>query len=70
MHATNERRTILSKAEQSALYELPDFDHAQRLEYLILTDTERALAFGHPHLSAQVYCLLQIGYFKADIPRI
>lgn len=65
MHATNERLTVLSEAEQFALYGLPDFDYAQRLEYLTLTDTERALATNRPHLSARVYCTLQIGYFKA-----
>jgi hypothetical protein len=34
MRSTNERLTILSEAEQAALYELPDFDGAQRLTYL------------------------------------
>ena len=65
MHATNERLTILSEAEQSALYELPDFDQDQRLEYFTLTDTELALILSRPHLSARVYCTLQVGYFKA-----
>ncbi|WP_235857285.1 DUF4158 domain-containing protein [Xanthomonas cissicola] len=32
--------TILSDAEQEALYGLPDFDDTQRLEYLALTDAE------------------------------
>jgi hypothetical protein len=57
--------TVLSDAEQEALYGLPDFDDAQRLEYLALTETELALASSRPGLHAQVYCLLQIGYFKA-----
>lgn len=65
MRATNERLTILSEAEQAALYELPDFDDDQRLEYLTLTDEEQALALRRPHLSAKIYCMLQIGYFKA-----
>jgi hypothetical protein len=38
---------------------------AQRLEYLALTETELALASSRRGLHAQVYCLLQIGYFKA-----
>jgi hypothetical protein len=29
MRATNERLTIISEAEQAALYELPDFDYDQ-----------------------------------------
>ena len=34
MRASNERLTILSEAEQAALYEIPDFDDAQRLNYV------------------------------------
>ena len=58
-------RTILSDAEQEALYGLPDFDDSQRLEYLALSEAELALAVSRPSLHAQVYCVLQIGYFKA-----
>lgn len=65
MRASNERLTILSEAELSALYDLPDFDEEQRLEFLTLTNEEQALAFGRPHLPAKIYCMLQIGYFKA-----
>ena len=65
MTAKSERLTVLSDAEQDALYGLPDFDDAQRLQYLALTETELALASSRPGLHAQVYCLLQIGYFKA-----
>ena len=42
--AKSERLTVLSDAEQEALYGLPDFDDAQRLEYLALTENELALA--------------------------
>ena len=65
MKAKSERLTVLSDAEQEALYGLPDFDDAQRLEFLALTETELALASSRPSLHAQVYCILQIGYFKA-----
>ncbi len=65
MTSKSERLTVLSDAEQEALYGLPDFDDAQRLEFLALTETELALASSRPGLHAQVYCLLQIGYFKA-----
>ena len=61
----NKLLSVLSDAEQEALYGLPDFDDAQRLEYLALTEAELALASSRPGLHAQVYCLLQIGYFKA-----
>jgi Domain of unknown function (DUF4158) len=65
MIAKSERLTVLSDAEQEALYGLPDFDDAQRLEYLALTEAELAIASSRPGLHAEVYCVLQIGYFKA-----
>ncbi|NHZ84145.1 DUF4158 domain-containing protein, partial [Massilia sp. CCM 8695] len=65
MKTKSERLTVLSDAEQEALYGLPDFDDAQRLEYLALTETELALASSRPGLHTKVYCVLQIGYFKA-----
>jgi hypothetical protein len=65
MMAKSERLAVLSEAEQYALYGLSDFDDAQRLEYLALSETELALAVSRPGLHAQVYCVLQIGYFKA-----
>ncbi|MCP4385923.1 MAG: DUF4158 domain-containing protein, partial [Hyphomicrobiales bacterium] len=44
---------------------LPDFDHGQQLEFLSLSEAELALACCRTGLHAQVYCVLQIGYFKA-----
>ena len=61
----NKLLTVLSDTEQEALYGLPDFDDAQRLEYLALSETELAFAFSRPGLHVQVYCVLQISYFKA-----
>ena len=37
MTTKNKLLSVLSDAEQEALYGLPDFDDAQRLEYLALT---------------------------------
>ena len=65
MRASNERLTILSEAEQAALYEIPDFDNAQRLNYLNLTPEEQALMRSRANLASQVHCAIQIGYFKA-----
>jgi hypothetical protein len=65
MTSQNKLLTLLSEAEQYALYGLPDFDDGQQLEYLSLSETELALAASRPGLHAQVYCVLQIGYFKA-----
>jgi hypothetical protein len=65
MTSKNKLLTILSDPEQFALYGLPDFDDGQRLEYLSLSEAELALASSRPSLHAQVYCALQIAYFKA-----
>jgi hypothetical protein len=65
MPSKSERLAILSEGEQFALYGLPDFDDAQRLHYLSFSEPERALVFSRPAIPAQVYCALQIGYFKA-----
>jgi|SRR5665213_81435 len=59
------RLTILSAAEKLALYGRPDFDDFQRAEFFAMTNAERSLALRRNGLEAQVYCLLQIGYFKA-----
>lgn len=61
----SERLAVLNNAEQEALYGLPDFDDAQRLEYLALDESELALACSRQGLHAQIYCILQIAYFKA-----
>jgi hypothetical protein len=65
MATKNKLLSVLSEAEQFAIYGLPDFDDGQRLEYLSLCGAELALASRRPSLSAKVYCALQIGYFKA-----
>ena len=61
----NDRLTILSEAEKTALYGIPLFDDFQRLEYFAMTDSERSLVMQRKGLLKQLYCLLQIGYFKA-----
>jgi hypothetical protein len=65
MNSKNEHLTILSDAERSALYERPEYNNEQRLEYLNLTPEELQIALGRHNLSAQIYCILQFGYFKA-----
>ena len=65
MATKSKRLTLLSDAEQFALYGLPNFDDGQQSEYLSLSEAELALACRRPGLHARVYCVLQIGYFKA-----
>ncbi|MFZ3141194.1 Tn3 family transposase [Polaromonas sp.] len=62
---SNERLTILSQAQKTALYGIPDFDDFQRIEFFAMTEAERSLALQRRGILKQVYCLLQIGYFKA-----
>ncbi len=47
------------------MYGLPDFDDAQQLEFLTMDESELALACSRRGLHAQIYCILQIAYFKA-----
>ncbi|MBU0967106.1 MAG: Tn3 family transposase [Proteobacteria bacterium] len=61
----NKRLTILSATEKLALYGLPDFDDFQRIEFFAMTAAEHTLAFNRKGLTDQIYCLLQLGYFKA-----
>ena len=61
----SKRLTVLSEAERLALYGLPDFDDFQRAEFFALSAAERALVDRRKGLAEQVWCLLQIGYFKA-----
>ncbi len=44
MATKNKLLTVLSDAEQFALYGLPDFDDGQQLEFLSLSEAELALA--------------------------
>ena len=62
---SNERLTILSDAEKTALYGIPSFDDFQRIEFFAMTEAERSLALQRRGILKQVYCMLQIGYFKA-----
>jgi hypothetical protein len=61
----NKLLAALSPAEQEALYGLSDFDDAQHLEYLYLDEQQLALACNRTGPHNQIWCVLQIGYFKA-----
>ena len=65
MKFENKRLTILSEAEEAALYEVPDFDDEQRLNYLNLTAEEQTLVQSCSDLSTKIHCALQIAYFKS-----
>ena len=65
MRASNKRLTVLTEEAHSALYDLPEFDEALREEYLLLTENELALVFSRIDFTEQIFCILQIAYFKA-----
>ncbi|MGF1804291.1 Tn3 family transposase, partial [Aliivibrio sifiae] len=62
---SSERLSVLTDGEKEAIYGRPDFDEEQQLKYLALTETELSIVNSRPNIQARVYCLLQIGYFKA-----
>lgn len=49
----SERLVVLSNAEQEVLYGLPDFNDAQRLEFLDLDEPELTLACSRQGFHAQ-----------------
>ena len=65
MSLRDKRLTILSEIEEFAFYGLPDFDDEQRLKYFTFTTEEIDLICRCREFHAQVYCAIQIGYFKA-----
>lgn len=65
MTAKSKRLSVLSEAEHEALYRLPDFNDSQQLDFLSMSEAELVLATSGPGLLAQMYCIIQIVYFKA-----
>lgn len=65
MCTSNKRLTVLSKLEKFALYDPPDFDEDQRAEFLTFTERELQLIFSRSTPGTQIYCAVQLGYFKA-----
>lgn len=61
----DKRLTILSEIEEFAFYGIPDFDEEQRAAYFTFTQEEINLICRCREFHAQVYCAIQIGYFKA-----
>lgn len=62
---SNKRLTILTDLEKSAIYDLPQFTDSEREEFLSLTELEQSLVFSRSDPAYQLYCALQISYFKA-----
>lgn len=61
----NKRLSILSEKDRHILYNMPDFTEEQRYLYFSFTEAEEVLIQTFPIISQQLFCALQIGYFKA-----
>ena len=61
----NKNLSILSEAEKFALYGFPDFNSKQRREYFSFSKNEMLIIKRSYLTHINIYCALQIGYFKA-----
>lgn len=64
MPVSKEHLTILSQAEKSALYDLPEYNNEQRLEYLNLSQGELQIAWARSN-----YRLKFIACFRLAISK-
>lgn len=64
-NANSRRLKILGKDEIQTIFELPQFNHDERFLYFSLTEAEKEFLKQSRSLNAQVYFILQLGYFKA-----
>lgn len=62
----NKRLTIMSEEEKNLLYDLPKLSEHEYLEYFIFNDEEQKVMFSSIDIYAQIYCGLQLAYFKAN----
>ena len=63
--ASDKRLRILQPTEIEALYGLPRFTQDEREEYFALTPAEKVVLAQLGSQKSQLYCILQMGYFKA-----
>lgn len=60
-----EHLNLFSESEKFALYGFPDFNYQQRKEYFHFSDEELAIINRSKQTHVNIYCALQMGYFKA-----
>jgi hypothetical protein len=65
MKTSIKRLNILSEEEKNLLYTLPNLTENQQTDYFIFNDEEQNIMFSPINVSTQIYCGLQIAYFKA-----
>ena len=59
------RLRILDDEEIDALYGCPRFTADERTHYFALSQPEHDLVSSFGRVSVQIFCILQLGYFKA-----
>ena len=62
--AEDKRLKILDEGEVAALFARPGFTDEERQEYFSLSPVENA-ALKDLAIKSRIYCILQLGYFKA-----
>jgi hypothetical protein len=60
-----EHLNLFSESEKFALYGLSDFNYQQRKEYFHFSDEELAIINRSKQTHVNIYCTLQMEYFKA-----
>jgi uncharacterized protein DUF4158 len=65
MHDPGKRLTILIAKEIQTLYGLPQFTDEERDTYFALDSLEKQQLDQLRNITASVYFILQLGYFKA-----
>ena len=61
---TDKRIQILRKSEINELYDLPNFNHADREDYFSLDSETQRLVDKCRQLKTKVYFILLLGYFR------
>ena len=64
-NTTQKRLRILGDDEIQALYGRPHFTEDERLEYFVLSPTEKAALEQLHSIKSRIYFIVQLGYFKS-----
>lgn len=65
MKSSPNRLSILSNKEIQSIYDLPKLSHEERIKFFLLNTIEKKELGHYRLLRAQIYFILQLGYFKA-----
>ena len=60
----SKRINVFPETERKELYEIPNFSDEEREEYFTFTQEELSVIIGNNDINRNIFCALQIGYFK------